>query len=655
MSSLPPPSTSLDSIVQGVPLLARDVVERTLEALRHPTAHMSLAPDRRQFFALMEVLLARKADWMRSLQELIAQGVREAMADGGGTAAASRKPQTLNLDELSLVDEYQAAEDIEISRVIAQIDQQADWELREVQAFMAAVRGWQEIRREANPLRPEVFARALSRSTHALGVSAETRMLLLRVAGAQLAEALKLEYEQICRRLEALGVQPLAFRAVPSAAPPPPAGGAGFDLTDSGTLGRLLERVSRSHPTPLDESAEAQSLVHRLFDQIVADPKLIDAVRHLLGRLKPAVLNLARRDPALVRQSDHPVWLLLNRLSAHCAGYEDPQDERLLDFMRFAGGLIDRLTALPAPQGQHFLKAQDELNQYIDERSREALERSRAALEKLQRIERADQLRGVLRQQLRQMRDSSLSQSLRDFLFGPWVEAMVEAMARDGEHSPLAQELMHTVDELLWSMQPLSAPADQARLRALRPKLLASLNRGMNLIACPETQREAVFAELAAHHGAVLRGKPPAVAPPAETLSAEQIVQRMREEDDPLPPGPAEPVDRSILPTVPVGLMDQTETEAGRLARQAWMEGLTPGSWYHMFVQGQWVTAQLMWCSDNGQFFMFASQHAGQSHSLTRRAVERLLSEGLITQLEERSLMQRAVDSLIQNLDDPIR
>ncbi|MFN3417334.1 MAG: DUF1631 family protein [Caldimonas sp.] len=655
MSHPPALSTSLDSIVQGVPLLARDVVERTLEALRSPSAQLALAQDRRQFFALMEVLQARKVDWTHSLQELIAQGVREAMADAPAARPASRKPLALSLDDLSLVDESQAAEDIEISRIIAQIDQQAEWELREVQAFMAAVRGWQEIRREANPLRPEVFARALSRSTHELRVSAETRLLLLRMAGAQLAEALKAEYEQICRRLEALGVQPLAFRAVPSAAPAVPAGSAGFELTDSGTLGRLLERVSRSHPTPLDGAAEAETLVNRLFDQILADPKLIDAVRSLLGRLRPAVLGLAQRDPALVRQSDHPAWQLLNRLSAHCAGYDDPQDERLRDFMQFARSVIDRIVALPAPQAQHFLKALDDINQFIDERSREALERSRAALEKLQRIERADQLRGVLRQQVRQMQRAVLSQSLRDFLFGPWVDAMVEAMARHGEHSAQAQELMHTVDELLWSMQPLTAPADRARLRALRPELLASLNRGLDLIACPPAQRDAILAELSAHHGAVLRGQAPPAAPPAEALTPEQIVQQMRDEPDPLPPGPDEPVDRSVLPTVPVGLMDQTETEAGRLARQAWLARLTPGSWYHMFVQGQWVTAQLMWSSDNGQFFMFASQHAGHSHSLTRRAVERLLSEGLITLLEERSLMQRAVDSLIQDLDDPIR
>jgi hypothetical protein len=658
--SAPTPASHLDSIVHGVPLLAREVVDRTLAELRNPNATHALAHDRKQFFALMEALQKQQAGWVQSLQDLIARGVREAL-DERPAPAPARKPLALSLDELTLVDEGQAEEDIEISRVMAQIDQQAEWELREVQAFMAAVRGQSEIRREANPLRPEVFARALSQATRGLRVAAEARMLLLRLAGAQLAGLLKGEYAQICRRLEGQGVQPLAFRAVPAAKAPAAGGGGAFELTDSGTLGRLLERVSRSHPTPLDSSAaEAETLVNRLFDQILSDSKLVENVRSLLARLKPAVVSLARRDPALVRQADHPAWQLLNRLSAHCAGYDNPNDERLGEFQRFARAVIDRITALPQPESHHFLKAQDDINHFIDERSREALERSRAALEKLQRIERADQLRGVLRQQVRQMQGAQLSQALRDFLFGPWVDVMVEAMARHGEHSNEANELMHTVDELLWSMQPHTAPAERSRLRALLPELAASLNRGMDLIAWPLAQREALLAELSAHHASVLRGEAPAAAPAAslaeEVLTPEQIVQQMLDEPDPVSTlGPDGPVDRGHLPTVPVGLMSQADTQAGRLAREAWMAKLTAGSWYHMFVQGQWVTAQLMWSSDNGQFFMFASQHAGHSHSLTRRAVERLLAEGLITVLEDRSLMQRAVDSLIQDLDDPIR
>ena len=41
----------------------------------------------------------------------------------------------------------------------------------------------------------------------------------------------------------------------------------------------------------------------------------------------------------------------------------------------------------------------------------------------------------------------------------------------------------------------------------------------------------------------------------------------------------------------------------------------------------------------------------GGLHSMTRRALERLRAEGLATSLEDRSLMQRAVDSMVQELE----
>ena len=69
-------------------------------------------------------------------------------------------------------------------------------------------------------------------------------------------------------------------------------------------------------------------------------------------------------------------------------------------------------------------------------------------------------------------------------------------------------------------------------------------------------------------------------------------------------------------------------------------------------MQGKWTSAHLLWFSGNRQFFIFSSDHAGRMHSLTRRALERLRAEGLATSLEDRNLMQRAVDSLLQDLGD---
>lgn len=698
MSHSPSLQRHLQNTIDAAAALSRQVVNDTLENLRGGGTPGS-ARDRQQFFALMESLQRQKSAWAEAFERHLVTRLKASL--DAAAAPRQRVAPALNLAELSLVDEGQAAEDIEISRIVALIDLKAEWELRELQAFTATLRGETQIRRESNPARPEVYARALSRSTHDIIVPGEARLLLLRSAGEALASALKEAYAGMCRQLERDGVEPLAFRAVPQGAEP-----LTVDITDPQALGQLLDRVRASSaasmagdptgtvagsldlalddlsvridaqhvPLPADApqvsvpnvlrqlqpAASAQEapadpqvidLMSRLFDQILADTRLMPAVKGVLGRLQVSVLRVALRDPSLLRQHDHPTWQLLNRLASHCVGYDDPTDERLADFLRFMEDLIARVAATARPDAQLYRQALQEVNDFIDARSREAMERSRAALEKLQRIERREQLCTVLRQQIRQMKDVDVSTPLRDFLFGPWVDAMVEAMARYGEHDERTVRMLQTVDDLLWTLQPPRTPGDRDRLRAMLPDLVARLQVGMDVVGLPQAQRDGVLAELMAHHATSLR----AAAPASRELTPEEIVQRLRDESDPASTfGRHDGVDRGALPTVPVGLMSEDGTDAGRRARQAWMARLQPGTWFHMFVQGDWETAQLMWGSDDGQFFTFASHHAGQSHSLTRRAIERLLAEGLIAVLEDRPLMQRAFDSLLQDLDAPL-
>lgn len=59
-----------------------------------------------------------------------------------------------------------------------------------------------------------------------------------------------------------------------------------------------------------------------------------------------------------------------------------------------------------------------------------------------------------------------------------------------------------------------------------------------------------------------------------------------------------------------------------------------PGEWFRMVLHDQWTVARMTWRSDNGRFFMFASQLAGRSHSLSRRALEGLIERGQFKRLD---------------------
>lgn len=75
---------------------------------------------------------------------------------------------------------------------------------------------------------------------------------------------------------------------------------------------------------------------------------------------------------------------------------------------------------------------------------------------------------------------------------------------------------------------------------------------------------------------------------------------------------------------------------AGGLAAQpdaALIESVQPGEWFRIYLHDQWATARLTWRSDNGRYFMFSSRLAGRSHSLSRGALERMISQGQLKPL----------------------
>ena len=69
-----------------------------------------------------------------------------------------------------------------------------------------------------------------------------------------------------------------------------------------------------------------------------------------------------------------------------------------------------------------------------------------------------------------------------------------------------------------------------------------------------------------------------------------------------------------------------------------------------MFLQGRWSRVQLLWRSDRSLFFLFAGESPSRTHSITRRALERLSLAGLVQPIEARPLVQRAVDRMLRDI-----
>lgn len=674
------PHDLLDHALTEAGPLARELLNVVQDELDAQPQHFPLREGWRKVRAHFAT------DFEGKLIELLQAGRR-------GEDPLHRAPVQLGgLESLSLVDEHQALQDVAIAHVAHTSEELSRAELHQIGNFFAALHGIARARERDNPLRPALFAHALHHALASSPLAPQAQYELMRVAATPLARALHRLYTQACATLHAADISdmvashgrgqadPLAHQRLAAAR------GVGTRPPGHGTLDGLSRRVEavNSRPqglgpqhspiTQRDALAPAPfvrttgpDMLSRLYDQILADPRLLPPLKALLARLQIAVVRLARSDGTLLRRQDHPTWALLNRVAAHGMAFERADDPRLVDFLRFMEAEAQFLVDAPTPTAALFQQALARVDARIDQQARQSSERNAVALAALEREHLRNDWRELLREQIdHQIADSPLGPRMHRFLQTSWVDVIVQAMVRHGRDSREAQATMEVVDAVLESLITPRDLADRDALRMRLPVLIERLVAGCDSIQLPEERREPPLTELMAQHARLLRGLPaldPALRqasatkpPPASSAapaSADEIAQRLMEERDSQVPSHwlSADVDRGELPTVPVQLYNEHDSPDARAALQRWIDGLQIGRWFHLFIQGNWHTAQVAWISEGRQFMLFVGRDADERLPLTRRALEALLSNGLITALEDDSVVQRAVDTLMSDLD----
>lgn len=563
-----------------------------------------------------------------------------------GSASRAVEPSAAG-DELALLDESQVQVDIEISRAMQQIDATAEWELRELSTFTSTLAGLDHVSAASNPLGASAYAGALWEATGALGTAVPLRAAVMRVASGVLAGLLRTGCAAASSRLEAQGVVPGVYRTVVLAAGAVP-GRASFDVTRPGALHGLLAQMPAPSAAPAQPAERGGvdprivELLGRLFESIQSDPDLNPAARAPIARLQAAALRVALQDRTLLDAHDHPVWQLMDRIAAEADS---------ADACRAA---VDAVTAADAPATADFRRAIGVLDAGLAAGLEDERQAARAAIDALERRERreflAQQFASRLGEQAAPVR---MSGELRRFATGTWAAVLAQAWLDFGETSEQSRELVRTVDDLLWSLNPPDHPQSRQRLLALLPSLLQRLRRGMALVGLPQAEEKAVLDELMAVHTAALkpRGRTPEAA-----LTPQQIVQQMRDEVIP-EAAPGRPfvdsvIDIASMDTVPMDFLPTRPGEPDDGAARR-LDSMKPGARLRLFVGGRWAHVRLLWRGDRAQHFLFAAEAPGTTHPFTRRALDRLADAGLVQPLEAQPLVQRAVDLLLRRFTLP--
>ncbi|MDE2080197.1 MAG: DUF1631 family protein [Burkholderiales bacterium] len=417
----------VDDELLRAPLLFDQLVDGTIEHARAEMADMP--PVQRGAIAdMLESLLAQRPRLGQYFTRSLGEQARQELAAGSpaGGIARPATPGATRPRTLALVDDATVALDVELSHAIEAIKSIAEYELRELQTYTAALVGDMDVAADHNPFRAETYARALWDAAQALPLSRGHQVAFMRHAGVPLAHLLRKSYAAASSRLESMGVEPAAYRTLIL-----PAGSRRGTLPGETTFSPDLQRMRDSmssqrggpqtlslrlegQPAPLPTAAGALAggaarapetwrdiarqaanpvdrqsveLVSRLFDAMRADPRVPHDVAALIARLQGPAMRLTLRDSSLLDQDRHPLWRFINRLAFEAEMTPDPADPERAQLLAAAQSTVERLGDEPDQSNELYRWAIERLDLLQQRRMARRLAAAASQIGALQKLE----------------------------------------------------------------------------------------------------------------------------------------------------------------------------------------------------------------------------------------------------------------------------
>ncbi len=346
-------SAALQSFVEDelkrMPALAQKVMDDTLMAL----SNMPMMTEPAERFKAVDLTMTLRPQRQRvasAFVESLHEQVTRLMSasHSGQLDQASGTEADSGPRRLQLMDESTVTAEVLTAKCVDQIKGAAEFEFRELTAFVSALVGDMQVTSDHNPLRPEVMAHALWVSAQCLPEDGDLRSLFMKMASGPLAQELRQEVAAACGRLEDAGVQPAMYSTVivPSGAKVPDRPVA--SSADTTTVNpAAYSSAFESGIKPADVSADPDylGLLSRLFDVILADRRLAADIKVAISRLQAAALKLAQVDNTLLDTHDHVLWLLLDRIAWQAEVLPEAPHPARSAVIQVVSNLIDQLTA----------------------------------------------------------------------------------------------------------------------------------------------------------------------------------------------------------------------------------------------------------------------------------------------------------------------
>ena len=247
-------------------------------------------------------------------------------------------------------------------------------------------------------------------------------------------------------------------------------------------------------------------IVAMLFDQILADKKIPDAMKVLIGRLQIPVLKTAILDKALFQKKTHPARRLLNKLGEIGQGLGQEFQASSPLFKRIDAA-VQRLIGRFEEDFALFEKTEAVLNQLVETENRRITEEAQRDTRLIENREKLQVGRAMSqREVMKRLKSRRIPPALKKFLVSEWIKLLLMVYAKVGPTGAAWKSSLEIMDKLIWSVEPKASAEDQRSLATSLPALLKHLERGMQLIGTQEEVRTEFLTKLMRYHTEVISG-----------------------------------------------------------------------------------------------------------------------------------------------------
>lgn len=221
---------------------------------------------------------------------------------------------------------------------------------------------------------------------------------------------------------------------------------AGFKQALISNMGRRHGGAITKQVNQVDE--KTIDLIEMLFEVIVEDQSISDAVTNLILRLQIPVVKSAMLDQAFFANGNHPARNVLNIIASMSKGVTDKTDDLYQQIEQVVNGILEEFDV----DVISFQNALDKLNE-INLQHNDIIEENERQTQKLVLQEHARQV--VLSELKHHARNSTIPKAVQPLILKHWSTLMFHRYLHHGKNSNEWNESIDMLDKLLQSLKPV--------------------------------------------------------------------------------------------------------------------------------------------------------------------------------------------------------